>query len=238
MPPHAAAQDQHRSRLHPSGGQGTVFGPAHFGVVFAFQQLIQRRRAARHQRRAEHRVKQQQPVQPARIRHIKAHERREQNQEGQPRLEQIRNHREPGFFNSRRDGQRLGGGFQILFGARSRRFARRKRREVGSLAAGAVARAGIKTRKEIMVNSAPLASVSAPVTTCAVAMSAALFDQMVTAPRIDLRQNQSDPRQRKFGERMFRAEIPPDGAGARKARGTGSPTRRSDGPFAKQFGRR
>src|SRR5579862_4633930 len=55
--------------------------------------------------------------------------------------------------------------------------------EVGSLAAGALARAGIKTRKEMMVNSAPLASVSAPVTTCAVATSAALFDQMVAAPR-------------------------------------------------------
>src|ERR1700722_2617969 len=55
--------------------------------------------------------------------------------------------------------------------------------DVGSLAAGTVARAGIKTRKEMMVNSAPLASVSAPVTTCAVATSAALFDQMVTAPR-------------------------------------------------------
>src|SRR3984957_7962725 len=56
--------------------------------------------------------------------------------------------------------------------------------DVGSLAAGAIARAGIKTRKEMMVNSAPLASVSAPVTTCAVATSAALFDQMVAAPRI------------------------------------------------------
>src|ERR1700743_10432 len=54
---------------------------------------------------------------------------------------------------------------------------------VGLRAAGAVARAGIKTRKEIMVNSAPFAKVSAPVTTWAVAMSAALLDQMVTAPR-------------------------------------------------------
>ena len=59
QPAETAAQNQHRARLHPAGGQRTVFRAFHVGIVFAFEQLIQRRRTTRQKRRSEHRMQQQ-----------------------------------------------------------------------------------------------------------------------------------------------------------------------------------
>ena len=97
-----AAKNGNGRRLQAARRQRPARRAAHFGVVFAFEQLVQRRRAGRDERGAEQRVKHQQIIHRAAFAEIKADESRQQHQRGQPRLDQVGENRRPAFFQNRR----------------------------------------------------------------------------------------------------------------------------------------
>ena len=69
--------------------------------------------------------------------------------------------------------------------------------------------ANSELRAEITHAIAPSASETAPTSICAVAMSAALLDQMVAAPRPTRSDKQTVPKQRKPGKLVLAAQAPP-----------------------------
>ena len=97
-----AAEKHHRRRLQPAGGQRTILRAAHLGVVFAFQQLVQRRRAGRDERGCRQRVEHQQIIHRAAPAEVKTDQRRQQHERREPRLGQIRKDRRPTFFGGAR----------------------------------------------------------------------------------------------------------------------------------------
>ena len=126
--------------------------------MFPFQQLVQRCRAARHQCSSQHGVQQQQQIDRPTKTHIKPDQSRQQDQESQPRLEEIGNDGEPCFFNNGvlRPMAELSLSFHYYVDHLTPVAARLSgtNSDVSdSAAARFAARTGIKSRNDTMVNS-------------------------------------------------------------------------------------